>query len=72
MAWDFETDPEFQEKLDWRETFVREQVEPLDYADVAVGKRTRNPLGTFRGASDKGRSVHDSSLSGLSPDSRAE
>jgi acyl-CoA dehydrogenase len=30
MAWDFETDPEFQEKLDWMQTFVREEVEPLD------------------------------------------
>jgi acyl-CoA dehydrogenase len=30
MAWDFETDPEFQEKLDWVETFVREEIEPLD------------------------------------------
>src|SRR3954451_21492115 len=32
MAWDFETDPEYQEKLDWVDTFVREEVEPLDYA----------------------------------------
>ena len=31
MAWDFETDPEFQEKLDWAAEFVREEVEPLDY-----------------------------------------
>ena len=30
MAWDFETDPEFQEKLDWADAFVREEVEPLD------------------------------------------
>ncbi len=30
MAWDFETDPEFQEKLDWADRFVREEVEPLD------------------------------------------
>lgn len=30
MAWDFSTDPEFQEKLDWMETFVREEIEPLD------------------------------------------
>ncbi len=32
MAWDFETDPEYQEKLDWVDTFVREEVEPLDLA----------------------------------------
>jgi acyl-CoA dehydrogenase len=30
MSWDFETDPEFQEKLDWVEEFVRAEVEPLD------------------------------------------
>jgi acyl-CoA dehydrogenase len=30
MAWDFETEPEYQEKLDWADTFVREEVEPLD------------------------------------------
>jgi len=29
MAWDFETDPEFQAKLDWMHDFVREKVEPL-------------------------------------------
>jgi len=32
MAWDFETDPEFQEKLDWVDQFVREECEPLDLA----------------------------------------
>jgi acyl-CoA dehydrogenase len=31
MAWDFETDPEYQAKLDWADAFVREEVEPLDY-----------------------------------------
>jgi len=31
MAWDFETEPEFQEKLDWIETFMREEIEPLDH-----------------------------------------
>ncbi|MCH2171957.1 acyl-CoA dehydrogenase family protein [Myxococcota bacterium] len=30
MAWDFETEPEFQENLDWMDEFVREEVEPLD------------------------------------------
>ncbi len=32
MAWDFETDPEYQKKLDWVDQFVREEVEPLDLA----------------------------------------
>jgi acyl-CoA dehydrogenase len=31
MAWDFETDPDYQEKLDWASHFVRQEVEPLDY-----------------------------------------
>jgi acyl-CoA dehydrogenase len=30
MAWDFETEPEFAEKLAWADGFVREEVEPLD------------------------------------------
>ncbi len=30
MAWDFRTDPEYQAQLDWVDTFVREEVEPLD------------------------------------------
>lgn len=30
MAWDFTTEPEFQEKLDWADEFVRSNVEPLD------------------------------------------
>jgi acyl-CoA dehydrogenase len=30
MSWDFSTDPEYQEKLDWADAFVREEVEPLD------------------------------------------
>ena len=30
MSWDFETEPEFQEKLDWMDAFVRDEVEPLD------------------------------------------
>ncbi len=30
MAWDFETDPDYQAKLDWADDFVRTEVEPLD------------------------------------------
>jgi acyl-CoA dehydrogenase len=30
MSWDFETDPDFQAKLDWADAFVRDEVEPLD------------------------------------------
>jgi acyl-CoA dehydrogenase len=30
-VWDFETEPEFQKKLDWVDEFLREEVEPLDF-----------------------------------------
>lgn len=29
--WHFETEPAFQEKLDWMSDFLREEIEPLDY-----------------------------------------
>ena len=41
MAWDFSTDPEFQAQLDWMDTFVRQEVEPLD---LLWGDRTFHPL----------------------------
>jgi acyl-CoA dehydrogenase len=31
MSWDFETDPEYQRDLDWADSFVRDEVEPLDF-----------------------------------------
>lgn len=30
MAWDFETEPDFQRELDWIAEFVRDEVQPLD------------------------------------------
>ena len=30
MAWDFSTEPEFQEQLDWVADFCKNEVEPLD------------------------------------------
>jgi acyl-CoA dehydrogenase len=41
MAWDFKTDPEFQEKLDWMETFVRDEIFPLE----VLGDVWRTPEG---------------------------
>ncbi|MGV0645743.1 acyl-CoA dehydrogenase family protein [Mycolicibacterium sp. XJ2546] len=32
MAWDFETDSDYRELLDWADEFVRDEVEPLDLA----------------------------------------
>ena len=31
MAWDFETDADFQQDLDWMDELVREEIEPLDF-----------------------------------------
>ncbi|HKU94439.1 MAG TPA: acyl-CoA dehydrogenase family protein, partial [Vineibacter sp.] len=44
--WNFETDPEYQKKLDWVMRFVKEEVEPLDHLgvqsyDVKNEKRNR-------------------------------
>jgi acyl-CoA dehydrogenase len=36
MAWSFETDPDFQKKLDWADHFVRTEVEPLDHLLGAI------------------------------------
>ena len=41
MSWEFSTDPAFQEQLDWMDTFVREEVEPLD---LAFGHKTFHPI----------------------------
>ncbi len=41
MAWDFKTDPDFQEKLDWMETFVRDEIFPLE----TLGDVWRTPGG---------------------------
>ena len=30
MAWDFSTEPEFQEQLDWMRDFVREEIWPIE------------------------------------------
>jgi acyl-CoA dehydrogenase len=53
MAWDFETDSEYQEKLDWVDRFVREEVEPLDYAFphlqyVPLDDRRRKVIGPLK------------------------
>jgi acyl-CoA dehydrogenase len=37
MAWDFETDPDYQTKLDWVETFIETEVEPLGQIGIGLG-----------------------------------
>ncbi|BBG02522.1 MULTISPECIES: acyl-CoA dehydrogenase family protein [Pseudonocardia] len=35
MAWDFSTEPEFEEKLEWMRGFVRDEIIPLETLDLA-------------------------------------
>jgi acyl-CoA dehydrogenase len=42
LAWDFSTDPEFQEQLDWVEQFCREEIEPLELV-FPYAVRMRDP-----------------------------
>jgi acyl-CoA dehydrogenase len=47
MSWNFETDPEFAEELEWIDEFVREEVEPIDLLisdPWDVGDPLRNDL----------------------------
>ena len=37
MAWDFETEPEFEAKLEWIRQFVAENIEPLDLIYPGTG-----------------------------------
>jgi acyl-CoA dehydrogenase len=41
MAWDFSTEPEFEHKLAWMRTFVREEIIPLE----TLSERWRSPQG---------------------------
>ena len=48
MAWDFSTEPEFQEQLDWMREVVRERIWPLETLIDELGfdglKRAIAPL----------------------------
>jgi acyl-CoA dehydrogenase len=46
MAWDFSTEPEFAEKLEWMQGFVRTEIIPLEVLDVdaAAFERATAPL----------------------------
>ena len=46
MAWDFSTEPEFEEKLEWMRRFVREEIEPLETLDLDYDtlRRITDPL----------------------------
>ena len=38
MAWDFSTEPEFQQQLDWMRDFVREEVWPIETVFDELGE----------------------------------
>jgi acyl-CoA dehydrogenase len=42
VAWDFSTEPEFQEQLDWVDLFCREEIEPLELV-FPYAVRMRDP-----------------------------
>jgi acyl-CoA dehydrogenase len=48
MAWDFSTEPEFQEKLDWARQFMKEEIIPLegiaDQLDYPTLRKIMKPL----------------------------
>ena len=46
MAWDFSTEPEFEEKLSWTRGFVRDEFIPLETLDMdaAAFSRATGPL----------------------------
>ena len=48
MAWDFSTEPEFEAKLDWMRSFVREEIMPLEtLADVWRSPEGRERFGVI-------------------------
>ena len=62
MAWDFETDAEYQAQLDWADAFVRDEVEPLDLAlpgkqYVPPDKRVRQIIDPLKEEVRKQRAV---------------
>src|SRR3954451_19548682 len=46
MAWDFSTEPEFEEQLEWMRGFVRDEIIPLETLDLdeATFRRIAEPL----------------------------
>src|SRR5438477_7466982 len=46
MPWDFETEPEFEEKLEWMRGFVRDEIYPLETLelDETAFRRLTDPL----------------------------
>ena len=45
MAWDFSTDPEFEEQLEWMRSFVREEVWPIEAIEHEIGQPELDRIG---------------------------
>jgi acyl-CoA dehydrogenase len=69
MAWDFTTEPEFQEKLDWTDKFVRDNIEPLDllYPGMNYTPLDEPLKGLIKSLQDEVR-AHDLWAAHLDPD----
>ena len=56
MAWDFSTDPEFEEQLEWMRAFVREEIWPIEPL-VARARARRSSTGSTRRCRSASRSA---------------
>jgi acyl-CoA dehydrogenase len=45
VAWDFSTDPEFEEQLEWMRGFVREEVWPIEAIEHEIGQPELDRIG---------------------------
>jgi acyl-CoA dehydrogenase len=45
VAWDFSTDPEFEEQLEWMRAFVREEVWPIEAIEHEIGQPELDRIG---------------------------
>jgi acyl-CoA dehydrogenase len=54
MAWDFSTDPEFQEHLDWMDAFVKEEIRPFEVVDIPYDQMLRAMEPLQRQVKDRG------------------
>ena len=45
MAWDFSTEPEFEEQLEWMRAFVREEIWPIETIEHEIGQAELDRIG---------------------------
>jgi alkylation response protein AidB-like acyl-CoA dehydrogenase len=66
MAWDFSTEPEWQQQLDWIEKFCREEIEPFSLSfPVAVFDRRKAPASLQKYLVGLQQKVRDRGLWGI-------